>query len=212
MMPTMRVTRLPRQQGGGAALLAATVLAIVAGACGTRSVVPYEADGGLHAAVEHTQSAHTFRVRGRLGAGTSALGWEGIVVDDDEQYQVAAMGTTLDVRRIDGVAWARSLESPGAWNSAPSDGSFDLGVLLHGELTSAETIDDHRLVQLRFAGEDVLKPLSHIPSTGPAQATVTIRSGYIAEIELRFQRDTTAHIELWDYGAPLVVDPVDAGS
>jgi hypothetical protein len=208
----MRVTKPPRRQGGGAALLAVIVLAVVASACGTRSTAPYESDGGLHAAVEHAQSAHSFRVRGRLGAGTSALSWEGIVVGDDEQYHMAAMGTTLDVRRIDGVAWARSLDGSGPWNRAPSDGSLDLGVLLHGELSSAETIDDHRLVQLRFAGEDVLQSLSHIPSTGPAQASVTIRSGYIAEIELRFQGDAIAHIELWDYGEPLTVDPVDAGS
>jgi hypothetical protein len=39
-----------------------------------------------------------------------------------------------------------------------------------------------------------------------------MRWGYIAEIELRFQGDTIAYIELWDYGAPLIVDSVDAGS
>jgi hypothetical protein len=197
----------------GASLLALiSVLAVVAGACGTPPAATGEASEMLQAAVENTRSAHSFRVRGRLGAGATALRWEGIVVRGDEQYRMAAMGTTLDVRRIDGVAWARPIDGSRPWNGVPSDGSFDVGVLLHGDLTVARTIGDHRLVQIRFEGEDVLRSLSHIPSTGPTQASVMIRSGFVAETELRLQDGASARVELWDFGAPLVVEPVDVSS
>ena len=90
----------------------------------------------------------------------------------------------------------------------PSDGSFDLAVLLDGEVRSCHVTPDHRVLQLQFTEQDVLRALTHIPSVGPTEATVSIEYGFITDIELRLDGGMTAWIELWDYGAPLVVEPV----
>ena len=192
---------------GALAGLLVIVLA-VAGACGAES----GAHGGsairvLQRAVDKAHSAKSFQVRGALG---TAVLWEGRVVGNDEQYCRWAMGMLIDERRIAGVAWGRPVDRSQPWTSVASDGSFDLGVLLEGDVTASTMTEDHTVVRLHFTGDDVLRALSHIPSTGPTDATVTIQAGLITDIDLQqFPGATPAHIELWDYATPLVVEPID---
>ena len=186
-------------------------LALLTSACGAVRPAPLE-DGAavLRRAVDNARSAASVRVRGDIRATHSIVGWEGIVVGTDEQYRVAAMGMVIDARRIDGLVWGRPVDRSQPWVSVPSDGSFDLGVLLRGHVDSFTTVDDAQRIELRFAGVDVLHALSHVPSTGPTTATVTIQSGFVTEVDLRLPSEVSARVELWDYGAPLTVEPVDA--
>jgi hypothetical protein len=147
-------------------------------------------------------------MRSRLGREAPLVSRAGVIVGDDEQFQVNAMGILIDERRIDGVAWGRPSDGSRPWISVPSDGSFDLTVLLDGEITSSRLAQDHRVLELQFTDQDVLRALTHIPSVGPTAATVRIQSGYITDIELRLDGGTIAWIELWDYGARLAVERI----
>ncbi len=118
------------------------------------------------------------------------------------------MGMQLDERRIDGIAWGRPVDGSQPWISVPSDGYFDLGALLRGEVTSSTGTDGHAVVQLHFT-DDVLRALAHIPSVGPTDATVSIESGLISESDLQLHGGLRAHIELGDYAKPLTVEPVE---
>ena len=186
-------------------------LALLTSACGAVRPVSLEDDAAvLRHAVDNARSAASVRVHGDIRSTDSIVGWEGVVVGTDEQYRVAAMGMVIDARRIDGVVWGRPVDRSQPWISVPSDGSFDLGVLLRGHVDSFTTVDDTQRIELSFAGVDVLHDLSHVPSTGPTTATVTIQSGFVTEVDLRLPNDVSARIELWDYGAPLTVEPVDS--
>jgi hypothetical protein len=147
-------------------------------------------------------------MRSRLGREASLVSRDGVIVGDDEQFQVNAMGMLIDERRIDGVAWGRPSDGSRPWISVPSDGSFDLTVLLDGKIASSRVARDHGVLELRFTDQDVLRALTHIPSVGPTAATLRIQSGYITDIELRLDGGTMAWIELWDYGARLAVERI----
>ena len=186
-------------------------LALLTSACVAVQPAPVEdAPAILRRAVDNARSAANVRVRGDIRSTHSIVGWEGVVVGTDEQYRVAAMGMVIDARRIDGIVWGRPVDRSQPWVSVPSDRSFDLGVLLRGHVDSFTTVDDGQRIELRFAGVDVLHALSHVPSAGPTTATVTIHSGFVTELDLRLSNDVSARIELWDYGAPLTIEPVDS--
>jgi hypothetical protein len=181
--------------------------ALLLGAC--TSPLRGATDAGwspLRAAIDNAHAAGRFRMRSRLGGDAPAVSRDGVIVGDDEQFLVNAMGILIDERRIDGVAWGRPSDGSRPWISVPSDGSFDLTVLLDGEVTSSRVAQGHRVLELQFTGEDVLRALTHIPSVGPTAATVRIQSGYITDIELRLEGGMMAWLELWDYGAPLAVE------
>lgn len=136
------------------------------------------------------------------GTATTAEGGGGAA----EHYQVAGMGSLIDERRIDGIVWARPLDGSRPWISARSSEAIDLGVLRNGQISSSTTTDHGQVIELGFTNHDVLRALSHIPSTGPTTATVTIAAGFVASIDLQFRGATSAHIELSDYGLPLAID------
>jgi len=205
--------RRPERPAATRVHVLAVTLVVVAtlGACSTPAAET-DADtvDDLAEAVEQTRSAYSFRVRGYLGAAAAGMRWEGAVVGTDEQYEIAAMGMMLDVRRIDGVAWSQPLDRSQAWISARSDESFDLGVLVRGQVTASHVVDGQGHVEVHFLHDDVLKAFSHVPSVGATEATVRIESGYVSDVDLRLGGGAIARLHLWDFGAPLVIGALDA--
>jgi hypothetical protein len=70
---------------------------------------------------------------------------------------------------------------------------------------SAEHDGHDWVVTLHFDDVDVLAALTHIPSTGPTTARVTVSGGFVTDIILRLHRDADAHMWFWDHGAHVVV-------
>jgi hypothetical protein len=131
--------------------------------------------------------------------------WEGFVVDTDEQYRINAHGLLMESRRVDGAHWARRLDGERPWAQVPSDEPINLRILLRGDEMSAEHDGHDWVVTLHFDDVDVLAALTHIPSTGPTTARVTVSGGFVTDIILRLHRDADAHMWFWDHGAHVVV-------
>ena len=148
-------------------------------------------------------------MRGGLTSGPAVVAWDGVVVGADEQYLVNAMGSLLDERRIGGVTWARPTDQSRPWISVPSTEAFDLSVLLDGTVVSEMRSDDRLLIEVHFSGRDALRALTHIPSVGPTEVTVTVTLGVITAVDLHLQDGAAAHLELSDYGEALVIDPIN---
>ena len=201
----MRRCRLLIRPAFAASLI---VLALLTSACGGARPPPEDVGEILRGAVNNARSAANVRVRGEIRSTGPIFSWEGVVVGAAEQYRIAAMGMVIDARRIDGLAWGRLPNQP--WISVPSDGSFDLGVLLRGQVDTSAAIDGGQQVELRFADVDVLRALSHVPSTGRATVTVTIQDDLVTAVDIRLANGISAHEDLWDYGAALTVEPVDS--
>ena len=184
-------------------------IAVISGGCGASvSAPPPDARAQLQQAISAADAAGSFRVRGQLTAGPAVVAWDGVVVGNDEQYLVDAMGSLLDERRIAGVAWARPTDQSRPWASVPSAEAFDLSVLLDGTMVSAMRSDDRVLVEVHFSGRDVLRAITHIPSVGPTEVTATIAFGVITAIDLHLEDGAAAHLELSDYGQALFIDPI----
>ena len=193
-----------------ASWLLVLLLAIGAVGCGT---VAADGDSGspldhMRQAVELASASGSFRVRGEVRASMPMVAWEGVVVGSDEQLTTHAGGLLIENRRIGGRSWGRRLDPTGPWAEVRYDGSIDLSVLLRGQLVQVEHTDGQWLLTLQFTGTDVLRALTHVPSVGPTTAHVTLIDGVLSEVTLDLAGHVTAHIGLWDFGAPLDIEPV----
>jgi hypothetical protein len=159
-------------------------------------------------AVAHAQESGTYRVRGQLVANGAFLAWEGIVAGADEQYVMTTGGLRFESRRVADTGWRRRLDRPEPWKTFPYDGPIDLTVLLRGTPDGVEQADGRFTVTLQFVDVDVLRALTHAPSTGPTTAEVSLSGNAIRGITLHLAGGASAQLELWDHGAPLAVDPV----
>jgi hypothetical protein len=159
-------------------------------------------------AVAHAQEGGTYRVRGQLDANGASLAWEGFVAGGDEQYVMTSAGLHFESRRLADIGWGRRLNPTGPWTSFPYDGPIDLAVLLRGTPDGVDHGDDRYTVTLQFVDVDVLRALTHAPSTGPTRAEVSLSGDAIRSITLHLAGGATARLELWDHGAALTVEPV----
>ena len=185
-------------------------IALVVGGCGASvDATPQDVRTQLQRAISSADGAGSYRVRGELTSGPAVVAWDGVVVGADEQYLVNAMGSLLDERRIGGVARARPTDQSRPWISVPSTEAFDLSVLLDGTVVSEMRSDDRLLIEVHFSGRDALRALTHIPSVGPTEVTVTVTLGVITAVDLHLQDGAAAHLELSDYGEALVIDPIN---
>jgi hypothetical protein len=62
-------------------------------------------------ATELARDRRTCRVPGLLSVEHPLVSWASIVVGGDEQSTVRTAGLLIDIRRIDGVSWARRLDT-----------------------------------------------------------------------------------------------------
>jgi hypothetical protein len=193
--------------------LTAFVLAGVVAGCASRGTSDESGRQHVDEALEHARFAHTYRVRGTFGVDGPLVTWVGFVVDTDEQYRITTHGLLIESRRVDGLHWARRLDVDGPWARVPSDEPVNLNILLSGDEIAAEHVGDQWVVTLHFDDVDVLAALTHIPSTGPTTARVTLSDGFVTDVVLRLDGDAGAHLWFWDHGADVVVHrPRSAGT
>ena len=193
--------------------LTSFVLVGVVAACASSGATDDSGHQRVDQALEHARLARTYRVRGTFGVDGPLVTWVGFVVDADEQYRISTHGLLIESRRVDGVHWARRLDVDEPWARVPSDEPIDLNVLLRGDEVAAEHIGDQWVVTLQFDDVDVLAALTHIPSTGPTTARVTLSGGFVTDVDLRLSGDAGAHVWFWDHGADVVVHrPRSAGT
>jgi hypothetical protein len=189
------------------------LIAIVATGCGSAAsdegIAPMER---MRTAVAHARESGTFRLRGQLIAANGAfLSWEGFVAGSDEQYRMTTGGSVFESRRIAGTGWRRRLDPPEPWTEFPYDNPIDLTVLLRGTTDGVEHGEGSYTVTLQFVDVDVLRALTHAPSTGPTTAEVSLSGDVMRSITLHVAGGVTAELVLWDHGAAVAVDPVEAG-
>jgi hypothetical protein len=116
-------------------------------------------------ATELARDRRTYRVRGLLSVERPLVSWEGFVVGGDEQSIIRTSGLLIDIRRIDGVSWARRLDTAEPWMWFPSDPPINLAALLRGGEVHSQRHGDEWRIELRFDGVDVLDELAHTPGT-----------------------------------------------
>jgi len=162
----------------------------------------------IRQAVELASARGSFRVRGEVRASMPIVAWEGFVVGSDEQLTSHAGGLLIESRKIGGRSWGRRLDPTGPWAEVRYEGPIDVSVLLRGRPEKVEHTDDSWSITLQFTGTDVLRALTHVPSVGPTTARVTLIDGVLSEVTLELGGNVTAHVEFWDFGAPLDIEPV----
>src|SRR5262249_51831300 len=120
---------------------------------------------------------------------------------------IHTFGMLIESRRIHGASWARRLDTAEPWMNVPPDHPIDLTALLLGSDVRTDHIADEWRTTLRFHDVDVLAALTHIPSTGPTTAVVTLRQGAIAEVTLDLS-GAGAHVSFSSYGEELSIEPI----
>jgi hypothetical protein len=163
----------------------------------------------IETAVTYARQRGSFRVRGELRTTVPAMVWEGVVVGTDEQAKTRTAGLVIESRRVGGRSWGRRADGDGSWMEVAYDGPIDLGVLLQGDSRRIDRQDDGWSITLDFHGVDILRALTHVPSTGATTATVTLHDDTIAQVTLELPGAVTARLDIWDYGGPVAVEPVE---
>jgi hypothetical protein len=202
-----------RANGRAVAIWLFPVLLVSAiSACGSTAAGPTDRDAieELRHAVARSRAAGSFRVRGEVSGLGPALAWEEVVVGNDEQGTTIAAGLTIESRRLGGRTWGRRVDRLEPWTEVAYDGALDLSVLVQGR---PEHVERHGLdwsITERFDGIDVLRALSHVPSTGTTMADVVVHDGLISHVTLHLAGEITADLTFWDYGTRATVEPIDA--
>ena len=184
-------------------------LLLLGAACGSTAADDVRPTGlqRIERAIDFARQSRTYRLNGAVMVPGPLATWDGIVVDGDEQYTIHTYGMLIESRRINGASWARRLDTAEPWMKVPSDHPIDLTALLLGSDVHAEHSGDDWRSTLRFDGVDVLAALTHIPSTGPSTAVVSLRGGAIAEVTLQL-RGANARISFSSYGEALSIGPI----
>jgi hypothetical protein len=184
-------------------------LLLFGGACGSTTSVNLRPIGlqRIEEAIDFARQSRTYRLTGAVSLQAPLVTWEGVVVDGDEQYIIQTQGMLIESRRINGASWARRLDTGEPWMKVPSDHPIDLTALLLGRDVHAERLGDDWRIRLRFDDVDVLAALTHIPSTGPTTAEVTLRGGAIADVTLQL-RGANARVSFSGYGEALSIGSI----
>jgi hypothetical protein len=189
--------------------LGALILMATAGCRTSPSVTLDLSRAHIERAVEHAHQSRTFRTRGHIDSPGPVLAWQGVVAGLDEQATIVTGGLRLENRRIGGRVWGRLVDAPGPWIEAPYDGPLALDVLLQGTPARSDHRGEQWSITLRFTDTDVLQALTHVPSTGATIADVTVHRDAITDVTLHLEGHASARMDLWDYGAPITVMPLD---
>jgi hypothetical protein len=192
-------------------VLAVTVAVAVGstGGCGSQRAAPSAASGfeQLRRALVRAEEAGSFRVEGTVTVGAPLVRWQGVVSGTTEQDFTWAAGLTIESQRADGQGWVRRTDISDDWRRFPYDGPVDLGVLLHGHVEDVQH-DDTWSVTVSFHDVDVLKAMTHIPSIGDTEVTVTLGNGELVRADLDVGGHAHAELLFSDYGVGLALDPV----
>jgi hypothetical protein len=189
----------------------AAALAVALGTLGAAGCKPANAESpieSLRRTIDIARARGSFRVRGEVRVAAPLVAWEGVVVGTDEEYTATAMGLSIESRRLGGASWARRRDRVEPWSKAPYDGAVDLGALLQGHLDASQRRGERWSTTLGFDDVDVLRALTHVPSTGPTTAEVSGDDASMTVV-LRLGANATARVEFWDFGGPVSIEPLD---
>jgi hypothetical protein len=150
-------------------------------------------------AVQMATAAGSFHMRGAFGAGAPLVQWTAVVFGSDELRTTLTGGMLIESRRLDGQLWARRIDQPEPWARIPADDPLDLTKLLAGEIHRVDRDDDSCVITLQYDDVDVLGALTHIPSTGPTSAEVTIVDDQLVGVALDINGHATATVAFEEF-------------
>jgi hypothetical protein len=159
-----------------------------------------DAHDRLADAVRAATDAELIRMRGTFGASGPLVQWTAVLTGSEERTTTRIGAILIESRRSDGHLWARRIDQPEPWSEFPADNPLDITALLAGVIDHVEHHDDATwVITLHYDDIDVLAALTHVPSTGPTTAKVTIDDNRLKAVTVDVNGHSTATVTFADF-------------